>query len=197
MLLFISPDKNNMRLNISKTTILLTIFFLLGLPVLSAAQESSGVFTLTADKLPSGEAVELDKAGWKYHAGDDANWAKAEFDDAGWETLDDAALTSQNMPQTLWNGIGWFRLHLKAAPELADVPLNLEVGHFGASEIYLDGKLIKRLRHGRRECRQRNAVQSERRTFEHHIQRHGQSHARRPLLESGSGKCEFRIRQMV
>ncbi len=61
-----------MQINITKTTILLTIFFLLGLPVLSAAQ-SAETFTLTADNVANGKTVELDKAGWKFRAGDDLN----------------------------------------------------------------------------------------------------------------------------
>ena len=43
-----------------------------------------------------------------------------------------------------WHGSGWFRLHLRVAPELANVPLNLEMAHLGASEVYLNGKLIRR-----------------------------------------------------
>ena len=120
---------------------LLTIFILLGLPAATAAQ-SDEIFTLSADKLQNGVAVELNAAGWKYHAGDDLSWANPSFDDANWETLKTSAMTRDSLPQTGWNGIGWLRLRLNIAPEMVNVPLNLAIRHTGASEVYLDGKLI-------------------------------------------------------
>ena len=127
---------------------LLTINFLVAvllfvLPLLSNAQEKQ-IFTLTADNLANGKTAELNEAGWKYHAGDDGVWANSNFDDAGWETLKNSAMTKDSLPQTGWNGSGWLRLRLNVAPALVNVPLNLEAAHLGASEIYLDGKLIKR-----------------------------------------------------
>ena len=42
-----------------------------------------------------------------------------------------------------WTGVGWFRLHFALDSTLQDQTLALTVAHFGASEIYLDGKLIQ------------------------------------------------------
>jgi len=117
--------------------------FLFASPFVLNAQNNQ-VFTLTADNLANGKTAELNEAGWKYHAGDDGVWANSNFDDAGWETLKNSAMTKDSLPQTGWNGSGWLRLRLNVAPALVNVPLNLEAAHLGASEIYLDGKLIKR-----------------------------------------------------
>ena len=41
-----------------------------------------------------------------------------------------------------WNGIGWFRKKFSVPTEYRGKPIALRMGHFGASEIYLDGKLV-------------------------------------------------------
>ncbi len=73
---------------------------------------------------------------------DGSRWADCDFDDSSWVTLTDSAKPEES--NAGWNGIGWFRLHLRVPPELADVPLNLEMAHLGASEVYLDGRLLHR-----------------------------------------------------
>ena len=40
-----------------------------------------------------------------------------------------------------WTGIGWYRLRIVVAPEVAG-PLALELWHWGASEVYLDGRPV-------------------------------------------------------
>ncbi len=44
---------------------------------------------------------------------------------------------------SLFKGIGWFRLHYKAKPNVAGSTVMLRISHFGASEIFNDGKFIK------------------------------------------------------
>ena len=100
--------------------------------------------TLTLDSLQNGKSFELDKLGWKYQSGDDPAWADPQFDDRAWETLHGTAITLDNIPKSGWRGIGWFRLRLQVDPALANQPLALVMVHFGASEIYLDGKLVQR-----------------------------------------------------
>jgi len=110
-------------------------------PLTAHAQDA---FTLTAASLQNGQAVELDKLGWKYSPNDDPRFAEPQFDDRAWETLNNTLIKFSSVPQSGWRGIGWFRLHLRVAPELVSVPLNLEMFHLGASEIYLNGKQIGR-----------------------------------------------------
>jgi serine phosphatase RsbU (regulator of sigma subunit) len=110
--------------------------------VAAVAAQAQAVFTLTADQLQNGRAVELDKLNWKFQPGDDPRFANPQFDDRAWATLADSA-KPEDSPSG-WRGIGWFRLRLRVAPELANVPLNLEMAHLGASEVYLNGKLLRR-----------------------------------------------------
>ena len=120
---------------------LLLISLLLWLSIPATAQEP---FLLTAASLQNGQAVELDKLGWKYSPNDDPRFADPQFDDRAWETLNGTAITLDSIPKSGWRGLGWFRLRLQTDPALANQPLALVMVHYGASEIYLDGKLIER-----------------------------------------------------
>ena len=118
----------------------LTVLLMLLTIIIAAQAQAQPVTTLSSDQLQNGKSVELDKLGWKYAPGDEPQFADPQFDDRAWATLTDSAKPEDSA----WSGIGWFRLHLRVAPELANVPLNLEMAHLGASEVYLNGKLIKR-----------------------------------------------------
>src|SRR5262245_18572355 len=87
------------------------------------AAQAQTVVTLTADQLQNGIAIELDKLGWKYAPGDEPRFADPQFDDRAWTTLADSAKPEDSA----WHGSGWFRLHLRVAPELSGVSLNLEM----------------------------------------------------------------------
>ncbi len=80
---------------------------------------------------------------WKYHPGDNPEWANPAYDDTDWESV--STMLSQNaLPESGWEGIGWFRLHFTVSGEqIKNMPLALYVAYqAGASEIYLDGKLL-------------------------------------------------------
>ncbi|MBO0724494.1 MAG: SpoIIE family protein phosphatase [Blastocatellia bacterium] len=111
---------------------------------LTLSAQSAIAFTLTPDSLQNGKSVELSKLNWKYQPGDDPRFADPQFDDHSWETLKGAAITLANIPQSGWRGIGWFRLRLQVDPALTAQPLALVMAHYGASEVYLDGKLAQR-----------------------------------------------------
>ncbi len=104
--------------------------------------QNNEVFILTADALQNGESVGLSKAEWKYKSGDDLNWANPQFDDSSWEILGESAIKPEFLEQSEWNGRGWFRLHFKVEESIADKYFALAAYQTGASEIYLDGKLI-------------------------------------------------------
>ncbi len=97
---------------------------------------------LTADQLQNGQVIELDKLGWKYSPGDDPRFADPQFDDRAWEKLSNTAITLDSIPKSGWNGIGWFRLRLQIDDALVNQQLALIMDHWGASEVYVDGKLI-------------------------------------------------------
>ena len=100
----------------------------------------TGIRVLTLDDIDDGGAL---LTTWKYHPGDNPEWADPAFDDTGWESTS-TELSLNEIPSSGWEGIGWFRLHLSVPDErLWHTPLALHVAyHAGASEIYLDGELI-------------------------------------------------------
>ena len=100
----------------------------------------TGIRVLTLDDIDDGGAL---LTTWKYHPGDNPEWADPAFDDTGWESTS-TELSLNEIPSSGWEGIGWFRLHLSVPDErLWHTPLALHIAyHAGASEIYLDGELI-------------------------------------------------------
>jgi signal transduction histidine kinase/CheY-like chemotaxis protein len=93
----------------------------------------------TADSAVAPGAEHLGE--WKYHAGDDPAWASPDLDDSTWETAS-TLLEPDDLPRSGWSEIGWFRLHVAVDSSMAGAPLGLVFSQFGASEIYLDGRLL-------------------------------------------------------
>lgn len=81
---------------------------------------------------------------WKWHEGDNHLWAKPEFDDSKWATL---AITEsiEEFPKIRESQIAWFRRPIQVTSNLINSPLCISINQMGASEIYLDGKLIHKL----------------------------------------------------
>lgn len=101
-----------------------------------------GKLVLTLDAVRSG-SMNWITFPWKYHPGDNPEWANPIYDDTDWESV--STLLSQNeLPESGWEGIGWFRLHFTIQDDqLKNMPLALYVAYqSGASEIYLDGELL-------------------------------------------------------
>jgi len=90
------------------------------------------------ERLP-GEVVLLEN--WKFHPGDDFTWADPAYNDSLWETYH-PILSEDRIPESGWNGIGWFRIHINVDSSLWNVPLGLSIMQAGASEVYLDGELL-------------------------------------------------------
>ncbi len=115
------------------------------------AQDSETIpdkLVLTLDLLNSGIVVDSGTGlyPWKYHPGDNPEWANPTFDDTEWESIGTlGTLAPQNeLHESGKKGIGWYRLHVSVSDkQLWNVPLALQVMYqAGASEIYLDGVLI-------------------------------------------------------
>jgi|GEM_PF-1567941 len=114
----------------------LTLIFLL-LSSYTFAQKSE---ILRMDSLPA-EGVLLNK-GWKFYAGDDPDFAKADFDDRKWQSI---TLSDFNtyIPQLKNKNIGWFRANFSMDSTLLKNQLAIQFSQLGASEIYLNGKLFQ------------------------------------------------------
>ena len=80
-------------------------------------------------------------SGWKYHPGDDARWKDVAYNDSDWN-ISQTDFQLDSIPKSMWKGMGWFRLKLIIDSSLYNQVVALVMTHYGASEIYLDGKLI-------------------------------------------------------
>ncbi len=82
---------------------------------------------------------------WKFRPGDNISWADPALEDSSWQEVS-TKLDPSELPFIEWEGIGWFRLHIKPDSSLVNYPLALIPDqHNGASEIYLNGKLLYRM----------------------------------------------------
>ncbi len=121
---------------------IIVIAILLLFSISAFAQNENG-FSLSGEDLENGQSFTLAKEFWKYHAGDNSDWSNPAFDDSDWQSLSPANLNFNNSWQN-WNGIAWFRTKLNIDESLVGQPISLTIWHQGASEIYLDGKLLKK-----------------------------------------------------
>ena len=85
--------------------------------------------------------IELD-SNWLYHKGDDPAWASHEYPDIDWDIVS-TRLNLDQMDKDLFEGIGWFRLHMEIDSSLFNKAFALNIDQMGASEIYLNGKRIE------------------------------------------------------
>ncbi len=113
----------------------------------TVAQDSETIPDKLVLKLnEANSAVDSSAYPWKYHPGDNPEWASPTFDDTEWESIFTLGtlLTHDKLFNSGWDGIGWFRLHVSVPDkQLWNTPLALQmIYHAGASEIYLDGELI-------------------------------------------------------
>ncbi len=127
-----------------KRIALLVLFF-------STFTYNQGVFAQNQEiyfleKVPE-KGVLLNQYRWKFKAGDDPAWADRNFDDMNWYNINpqmwiDSLRTD---PKFDFKTIGWFRLKLRIPKNLQNHDIGLIMSQRGASEIYLNGKLVKKL----------------------------------------------------
>lgn len=79
--------------------------------------------------------------GWKFQAGDNPEWAKPEYNDAGWKPIDPVD-ERHHLKEVKDANIGWFRLNLQVDSSLQGKTVAFIVSGLGASEVYLNGKLV-------------------------------------------------------
>lgn len=83
---------------------------------------------------------------WRYQKGDHKEWANPAFDDSSWKGFSNTNLNMPDGEHAIANlgEIVWFRKRIKADSSL-NKAIVLNIFQLGASEIYLDGKLIHQL----------------------------------------------------
>lgn len=117
---------------------LLTLIVLTSIHLSSLAQNE--VFRI--DSIPS-TGILLDK-GWKWHAGDNPDFAKTDFDDSKWERIDPTK-DVMDLKQFEKNNIGWFRLSFKVDSSLFGQTFAIAVKQTGSSRLLINGNLIKQI----------------------------------------------------
>ena len=86
------------------------------------------------------DEIQLSGIRWKYHPGDNPEWANSDFNDSSWEMIS-PELKSYDIPYTKWQETGWFRLHIALDSALVGKPIGLLIWQAGNSQIYIDGNL--------------------------------------------------------
>ena len=125
--------------------LLLLLLLLPGLPGRrAAAQVLPDTVRTVLRTVPLGGAV-LDR-GWKFREGDDPTWAGTDFDDTAWQPINPNQLPSQ-LPLLRGVRVGWLRLHLEVPDSLHTRAMVLLLQQTGATEVYLNGRLLHRFGH--------------------------------------------------
>jgi serine phosphatase RsbU (regulator of sigma subunit) len=87
-------------------------------------------------------SVALDE-NWRFQIGDNPVWAKPDFDHSKWDTAY-LPVSIESLWPFQYKGNVWFRSTFKITEKELSKSLSLLVEQFGASEIYIDGKLIRK-----------------------------------------------------
>lgn len=88
----------------------------------------------------SSHIIKLDSS-WKFFPKDNYQYKESNYDDSKWFNVK-STLPEQDQIKTNFKGIGWFRLKFNLDSLLDSIPLCFYLEQEGASEIYLDGKLL-------------------------------------------------------
>ena len=114
----------------------------MGLPQPAVSQGAKHVVTLEKSDINTQDHTIYISDTWLFKPGDQMAWSKPQYPDSSWQRTS-TYLGSSELAFIDWSGIGWFRFHFKVDSSLVNYPLALVPDqHYGASEIYLDGKLI-------------------------------------------------------
>ena len=126
------------------------ILLILSIPLLTTfAQTKDTVKTkdslivITQIKIDTAKTSTSFNGEWKYHPGDDITWAEKNYNDTGWVKLKNNFYMDSIKTGT-WKGIGWFRKKFSIDSTMFNKPVAFLVDQRGASEFYLNGKLVKK-----------------------------------------------------
>jgi signal transduction histidine kinase len=81
---------------------------------------------------------------WQYYILSDTSFSFSDSLQKNWQWADAKNLRYTSGTDISWPGAGWFRKFISLPDTLQGKSIAIMMGHFGASEIYVDGKLVKR-----------------------------------------------------
>jgi adenylate cyclase len=119
------------------------LLLLLLFPLLLQAQEIPGekVVLVTKDRLTRRMVID---GNWKFHSGDNIAWANPLYNDSAWtDTRSTMDLDKDEDKKLGFKGQAWFRKRFFSDSTMLETPLAIETELDGATEIYVDGKMIK------------------------------------------------------
>ena len=117
------------------------IILLLLLPVIARAQNS--IINVKAENFNKEyDSYSLGNVGgWVFHQGNDTNWAKKDIDLSSWKILKPTELSLKYADST-GRVEAWFRVKIKLDSGLGNKLFGVNLGSWGASDLYVNGKLI-------------------------------------------------------
>ena len=81
---------------------------------------------------------------WMFHPGNDTSAKAGQGNQSSWQKINTEFLLDENGKAVNWQGTGWFQKEFAVPFSWRGKVISFRMGHFGASEIYLDGKQIAR-----------------------------------------------------
>ncbi len=125
-----------MKTYLRETIILLMLLFTD--TILTQTNDTTYIF---ADNLETNNIQIFEN--WDFYPGDDSSWARTSFSSAGWQLTDCRVRRySDSLQANRWSGIGWFRKTIVIDSSLRNKTVGMTLNHYGASEFYINGKLI-------------------------------------------------------
>ncbi len=90
-----------------------------------------------------GNTYQLLDEGWHYKMGEHRASVHADFIEEGWKPIMPEADIHESIPAESKMGIGWMRLRFTVSKEARSQQLSILIKQSIASEIYLNGRIIK------------------------------------------------------
>ena len=113
------------------------IFLIIACQLFSYGQQT-GVFKI--DSLPP-TGIFLNK-GWRWHKGDNAEWAKQDNDSAGWKEVYPDKFVFDALPLVARDSVCWLRLYF-TIPVKEKENYSLMIEQSGATQVFFNGEKIK------------------------------------------------------
>lgn len=79
---------------------------------------------------------------WSFLQGSDTTLGVRQSNNIEWQKINTEFLLDEKGKPVSWQGVGWFRKKFEVPLSWRGKAIAFRIGHFGASEIYLDRKLI-------------------------------------------------------
>jgi hypothetical protein len=80
---------------------------------------------------------------WKFHTGDNMDWARADLDDSGWKTIDLAkGVGWTKLGYAGYSGFAWYRLRVNVQGAKHGLALQMPENADDAYQVYVNGQLV-------------------------------------------------------